>query len=97
MLLHSAQEEWAKVWGEDGEELRGPSWRELVTACEPIPPLAPHQFGAAALSFDVGTASTADGFHPRQLGHLSEGALQGVCDILAAVEATACSLRSLPG
>ncbi len=51
-----------------------------------LPLLEPHELRQTALSFAWKTTQTYDGFHPRQIAHLSDGALSVLATLLQATE-----------
>ena len=80
-LLRAFGEELAPFW--QAEQLEPEIWPDHV---QPLPRLAPCEIREAALKFLVSTACAAEGFHPRQLGTMSDPALWVLSLLFAFIE-----------
>ena len=75
---------WGRIWKDRGAEKEGGA--ELKIKWELAPELTVQELRRASLSFKTGTTKV-DGWHPRQFGHLSEPALEGLCFLFRLYEA----------
>ncbi len=64
-------------------------FRYAWTVDDELPRMTPHRLKEVAGSFSSRTSTTYDGFHPRELGHLSEEALGALATIFATAEVAA--------
>ncbi len=83
-LINAQRDKYRRLW----RPAAGPFRYEWQQEDE-LPPLGAQRIRSAAATFAEGTATTYDGFHPRQVGLLCDDALEVLSMILAAVEAAA--------
>ncbi len=82
-LLASQRRDYAKQWAARDNGQR----RWYSHTRKALPRLGPSEVRAAAKSVRRDSAQTHDGFHPRHLSLLSDGALEALADIYEAAEA----------
>ena len=75
---------WGRIWKDRGTAKEAGADRKINW--ELAPELTVQELRRASLSFKAGTTKV-DGWHPRQFGHLSEAALEGLCFLFRLYEA----------
>ncbi len=83
-LMEDQRQKYKAMWKPAARPFRY-EWND---ACE-LPRMSAARLREVAGTFAARTSTTFDGFHPRELGHLSDGALESLATLYAAVEVAA--------
>ncbi len=83
-LMDGQRRKYSEMWRPAAHPFRY-DWEDLSE----LPRMTPDRLREVAASFSSRTSTTFDGFHPRELGHLSDGALEALAALYAAAEVAA--------